>query len=314
MQRYSISRGYDNKADVSLFECDVLEGLREIPDAEHQLVVSSPPYNIGKIYESKQEFDDYLNWQESVLKECSRVLLDSGSLVWQVGNYVEKGEVFPLDIFFYPIIKKLGLKLRNRIIWHFGHGLHAQKRLSGRYETVLWFTKTDDYVFNLDPIRVPSKYPGKRHYKGKKKGQLSGNPLGKNPSDYWGVIEDEFSLGVMEIPNVKANHVEKTAHPCQFPVELVDRFVLALTDKGDRVLDPFAGVGSSGLSALRHQRKATLIERDSQYVEISLDRIKQLEEGRLALRPLAKPIYRPSKTDKIAQIPQEWLGKQGDMF
>lgn len=91
--------------------------------------------------------------------------------------------------FDYQIFKKQRLKLRNRIVWHFGHGLHASKRFSGRYETILWFSKTDNYIFNLDSVRVPAKYPGKRHFKGPKKGQPSGNPLGKNPSDIWEIIE-----------------------------------------------------------------------------------------------------------------------------
>jgi len=120
----------------------------------------------------------------------------------------------PLDIQFDPIFRKHGLSLRNRIIWHFGHGLHNKRRFSGRYEVILWYTKSDNYVFNLDDVRIPSKYPGKRHFKGPKTGQLSGNPKGKNPEDVW------------DIPNVKSNHVEKTEHPCQFPVGLVERLIL----------------------------------------------------------------------------------------
>lgn len=148
-----------------------------------------------------------------------------------MGNYVDNGEIIPLDILLYPIFSSFKLKLRNRIVWHFGHGLHASKRFSGRYEVILWFTKTDEYVFNLDNVRVPQKLPNKKHFKGPNKGKLSGHPLGKNPSDVW------------EIPNVKSNHVEKTIHPCQFPVELIERLVLALTDEGDWVFDPFIGGG-----------------------------------------------------------------------
>lgn len=93
-----------------------------------------------------------------------------------------------MDIYFYPLFKELGMFLRNRIVWHFGHGLHTKNRFSGRYETFLWFTKNKDYIFNLDPVRSPSKYPGKLHYSGSKKGLPSGNPLGKNPSDVWEII------------------------------------------------------------------------------------------------------------------------------
>ena len=305
-KRFSQSTTYNEESDVLVLNDDCLKALSTIPNDSCQLIISSPPYNIGKIYEKRQDLDDYLNWQKSVLQECHRVLKDSGSLVWQVGNYVEKSEVFPLDIYFYPIIKDLGFKLRNRIVWHFNHGLHARKRLSGRYETVLWFTKTDEYVFNLDPIRVPSKYPGKRHYKGDKKGQLSGNPKGKNPSDYWEIIANEFELGVIDIPNVKANHVEKTIHPCQFPIALVERFVLALTDPGDMVLDPFSGVGSSAIAALKQDRRSLLIDKEKEYIDISLARIKDFEDDTLKIRPLGKPIHKPSKQDKVSSYPEEW--------
>ena len=162
--------------------------------------------------------------------------------MWEVGDYVEAGEVYPLDIYFYDIFKDAGFHLRNRIIWHFEHGLHASKRFSGRYETILWLTKSHKYTFNLDDIRVPSKYPGKTHYKGAKRGQPSGNPLGKNPSDFWNVVTSDWEKEIWDVPNVKANHPEKTIHPCQFPIELIQRCVLALTDQGDLVLDPFLGV------------------------------------------------------------------------
>ena len=311
LKKFAYSEAFSGDSDVNLILGDSLEELKKIPDESFQLVVSSPPYNIGKIYEKRQDFDAYLAWQEEVLKECVRSLKAQGSIVWQVGNYVEKGEVFPLDIFFYPILKKLGLKLRNRIVWHFDHGLHAKNRLSGRYETLLWFTKTDDYVFNLDPIRVPSKYPGKLHYKGEKKGQPSGNPLGKNPSDYWKIIQDEFDLGVMDIPNVKANHPEKTIHPCQFPIELVERCILALTNENDAVFDPFAGVGSSLVAAIKNNRRAFGVDKEEKYVNIGMQRINEYFNGTLKTRKIGTPIHKPSSGEKVALFPSEWVVNGG---
>ena len=227
-------------------------------------------------------------------------------MCWQVGNYIEKGEVFPLDVFFYRIFKEAGFQLRNRIVWHFGHGLHANRRLSGRYETILWFSKTADYVFNLDPIRVPSKYPGKRGFKGDKKGLPTGNPLGKIPLDIWTVVEEDWDSLVWNIPNVKANHPEKTEHPAQFPVELVERCVLALTSPGDLVLDPFTGVGSSAIASLRHARRFLGFELDPVYVGVTNDRIAHLRNGTLPLRPLGRPVHVPTGREKVAQIPVEW--------
>jgi adenine-specific DNA-methyltransferase len=246
------------------------------------LVVTSPPYNIGKEYERRTELDQYIAAQRAVISECVRVLRPGGSICWQVGNHVDAGEIFPLDSLLYPVFKEGGLKLRNRIVWHFGHGLHCSRRFSGRYEVILWFTKGDEYTFNLDSVRVPSKYPEKKHFKGPNAGKLSGNPLGKNPSDVW------------EIPNVKSNHVEKTIHPCQFPVELVERLVLALTRPNDIVLDPYMGVGSSIIAALKHERIGYGCDIDQSYVDVAWQRIRDFTAGQLRLREMGKPVYDPS--------------------
>jgi adenine-specific DNA-methyltransferase len=152
-----ITQKFSPKSDIVLYAGDALSLLKTIPDESQQLIITSPPYNIRKEYESNLSLTDYLDQMVPIAQELNRVLSKCGSLCWQVGNYVESGEKFPLDILFYPIFKGLGLKLRNRIIWHFEHGLHATRRLSDRYETILWFTKSDDYVFNLDDIRIPSK-------------------------------------------------------------------------------------------------------------------------------------------------------------
>ena len=305
-RQVTVSDTYDTNADVVLFNGDCSELLNNIPSGSVDLVITSPPYNIGKKYEKKTSLQAYLKNQEPVIAEIDRVIASTGSLCWQVGNYIHKGEVFPLDIYFYDIFKDFGLKLRNRIIWRFGHGLHCSKRFSGRYEVILWFTKSDDYIFNLDAVRVPSKYPGKRRSKGPNRGQLSGNPLGKNPSDIWDVVKQDWEDEVWDIPNVKSNHPEKTEHPCQFPVELVQRCVLALTEPEGIVLDPYCGVGSTIIAALQHDRKAIAAEQDSKYISITRERIQKFAQGTLPLRPLGKPIHKPTEKDRVAQIPLEW--------
>ncbi|MGL6225584.1 MAG: DNA-methyltransferase [Thermoguttaceae bacterium] len=297
---------FSKKASAVVSCADSLKTCQTLPNETFQLIVSSPPYNLGKTYEKQVSLADYISGQTKIIAELIRLLTPQGSLVWQVGNFVDRGEVFPLDIFFYPIFKEHGLQLRNRIVWHFDHGLHASKRFSGRYEVLLWFTKTDDYVFHLDSVRVPSKYPGKRHYKGEKAGQLSGNPLGKNPSDFWQIIQNEWERGIIDIPNVKANHPEKTIHPCQFPVELIERCVLAMTNENDWVLDPFGGVGSSLLAALKWRRRGMSIDRDAEYCRIARERVKSLVSGELKVRPIGKQIHQPTGREKVAQFPLEW--------
>jgi len=292
--------------DVVLACNDVLNFLEEMPRNFATLIVTSPPYNIGKPYEKRVKFDEYLDWQREVIKKCVDILKPNGSICWEVGNYVEEGEVFPLDIFFYDIFKSCNLKLRNRIIWHFGHGLHAKKRFSGRYEVILWFTKSDNYTFNLDAVRIPQKYPGKRAYKGPNKGKPSSHPLGKNPSDVWQIVLRDWEKEIWEIPNVKCNHPEKTIHPSQFPIELVERLVLALTDEKDVVFDPFVGVGSSIIAAILHNRKGVGVDKEKIYTDIAFQRICDALKGKLKKRPLGKPIYQPKGTEKVARIPPEW--------
>jgi DNA modification methylase len=304
---------FSPSAEIVISPGDCLETLRSLPDGFAQLIISSPPYNLGKAYEKATELDAYLISLAPVADELVRLLSPKGSLCWQVGNYVENGEVYPLDIFYYPFFKKRGLKLRNRIIWHFEHGLHASKRFSGRYETMLWFTKTDEYTFNLDSVRVPSKYPGKTHFKGEKRGQPSGNPLGKNPSDAWRVIVQDWETAFWEIPNVKANHPEKTLHPCQFPIELVERCVLALTNEDDWVLDPFSGVGSALLAALLHHRRAIGCEKEAEYIDLAKKRVNEFYSGVLRHRPLGKPVHQPSGREKVSQVPLEWR-EEGSSF
>jgi len=303
----TIADRFDSEAEAVILVGDSSETLPSVPDESVQLVITSPPYNLGKSYEKPKELEEYLEAIQPVLDQIVRVLSPKGSLCWQVGNYVENSEIFPLDMFYYPVFKNRGFKLRNRIIWHFDHGLHASKRFSGRYETLLWFTKSDHYTFNLDAVRVPSKYPGKRHYKsGPNYGKPSGNPLGKNPSDFWRLMEKEWESGLWNIPNVKANHPEKTIHPCQFPIELVERCVLALTNPGDCVLDPFSGVGSAILAALRHNRRGIGCEKEKSYCEIAKRRIAEFYAGQLPYRPLGKPVHQPTGREKVSQIPREW--------
>ena len=261
---------------------DNLDFMRNLADGSMKLIVTSPPYNIGKSYERRASLERYLDDQRDVISECVRLLNPMGSLCWQVGNHVTRdGEIVPLDLVLYPIFKKQGLRLRNRIIWHFEHGLHCSKRFSGRYETILWFTKGEDYTFNLDAVRVPSKYPKKKYFKGPRIGQLSGNPLGKNPGDVW------------IIPNVKWNHVEKTVHPCQFPVGLVEPLVLAMTGKGDKVFDPYMGAGSTIIAAMKQDRVGYGCDIEQEYVDATLERIRAFQNGTLRTRPMDKPVYDP---------------------
>jgi hypothetical protein len=184
----------------------------------------------------------------------------------------------------------------------------SDKRLSGRYETVSWFVADNgDYVFNLDPIRILSKEPAKLAYKGENKGSLSGNPLGKNPSDVWKLMMDEWEQSMWDFPNVKANHMEKDhAHPCQFPVELAERCVLAFSNPNALVLDPFCGTGSTGIAAVFHDRRFTGIDLDPVFVEIARVRIASALDGTLKTRKIGTLIKEAGTGAKTKKYPEEW--------
>jgi len=277
---------YDDLPKTFLWHGDVEKFIDILPEIGiFDLVFTSPPYNIGKQYEKQQSLEKYLEWQSRIISKIAKRLKPTGSICWQVGNFVRKGKgaksstILPLDILFHDIFTKNDLQLRNRVIWHFEHGLNCSYRFSGRYETVMWYTKSDNYLFNLDAVRVPQKYPGKRHFKGPNLGKLSCNPKGKNPSDIW------------SIPNVKSNHVEKTDHPCQFPVALVQRFILSLTEKQHLVFDPFSGVASTGVAALLEGRHYWGCEIHEDYIGTGKSRLEDTMAGQAKIRPFDKPIY-----------------------
>jgi len=314
MSNRRIYKRYRWNNRITLYEGDCLKLMKQIPSNSVQVIITSPPYNLGKEYESTLTIDKYVNGFNKIIKEMNRILNNNGSICWQVGNYIQNSSknasIIPLDYIFYTMFNELGYKLRNRIIWSYGHGLHSHKRLSGRYETINWFTKSDNYVFNLDNVRVHQKYPGKRSYRGNNKGKPSGNISGKNPTDFWS--EDEIIFKELEtdvwknIPNVKGNHIEKTEHPCQYPIILVSRLVRLLSNMNHLIFDPFVGSGATLVGAIMNGRRAAGAEIHSSYYKIALHNLKKFNVGDLKIRE-DRPLYKPDKNMRVARIPKEWL-------
>lgn len=295
-----INKKYEKDGLVTLFNGDCLILLKQIPDETVDIIITSPPYCMGKAYENpKNDIQTFKEIHKRIVHDLYRVLKPGGSICWQIGYHVTERSVIPLDYIVYGVFSSFQdkennpLVLRNRIVWTFGHGLNSTTRFSGRHEMILWFTKGHKYSFNLDAVRVPQLYPGKKSYKGPNKGKYSGNPLGKNPSDVW------------EIPNVKANHVEKTIHPCQFPVTIPQRLIKALTKKNALVLDPFMGVGSTGVAALLEGRRFIGAEIKKQYYDITIKRFQEVENGTIRIRD-DKPVIRPNQNSAVARLPEEF--------
>ena len=290
----------DAEHKYEILRTDCFKMLKKRADESVDMIITSPPYCMKKAYESPDDdIETFRNLHEKLLPELYRVLKPNGSICWQVGYHISTTCIVPLDFIVYDLFtrmtkdRKLPLILRNRIIWTFGHGLNADLRFSGRHETLLWFTKGDVKYFNLDAVRVPQKYPGKRAYKGPNKGKLTGNPLGKNPSDVW------------DITNVKANHVEKTDHPCQFPVAIPSRLIKALTTEDAVVMDPFMGVGSTGVAAVDLKRVFIGTEIKSEYYKIAKKRINDACHGRAKIRPDV-PVMEVDTKMAVATLPEEF--------
>ena len=257
---------WDPDADVVLYEGDCRDLLKQITEPTVRAGITSPPYLLGKEYEDRVKLDEYIEVHSEVIRESHRVLVDGGSLCWEVGNYVEDGKVVPLDVLLWKYFTDEPLKMacRNRIAWVVPHGLHSRRRFSGRYEVVLWFTKGDGYYFDLEAVRIPSLWPKKKYFKGPKKGEYSSNPNGKNPSDVW-----------TDISNVKHNHPEKTDHPCQFPEALVRRLVRALCAPAEWVLEPYLGSGTTAAVCVQEGRRVVAAEIEHRYMKTAKARIRK---------------------------------------
>lgn len=285
-----------NDAIAVLHKVDGVQFLGSLGEESVDLLLTSPPYCIGKEYENDRTLDAFIAEFDRALDAVIAVIRPGGAICWQVGHHVNNGSITPLDA---VIVERLRcrpeLQLRNRIIWQFAHGAHAKRRFSGRHETILWYSKGEPSNFDLDSVRVPQKYPGKRHYKGPRKGELSGNPLGKNPGDVW------------DIPNVKSRHPEKTAHPCQFPLALAARLIRSLTEAGSMVVDPYMGSGTTGAASLLEGRNFRGCDIEQRYIDIAAARMAKLIAGELPMRP-DQPPRNPLPTEAVAKRPDHfWL-------
>ena len=247
-------------------ECtDVLNGLHRLDDASIDLTITSPPYNIGKEYESILPLDEYLAWCEQWIKEIYRVTKPGGAFWLNLGYFEvgERGRCVPIS---YLLWDKTPFYLMQEVVWHYSAGVSCKNLFSPRNEKWLWYVKDkDQYTFNLDSIRDPNvKYPNQ-----KKNGKLKCNPDGKNPGDVW------------SIPKVTSganrSSKERTTHPAQFPIAVIERIILGCSNPGDLVLDPFAGSGSTLVAAYLNQRGSIGFEINPDYYKLAMKRIKTIE-------------------------------------
>jgi site-specific DNA-methyltransferase (adenine-specific) len=236
--------------DIILGDC--IEKLKSVQDDSIDLIIADPPYNVGKDYgngSDRQEFDEYISFTKAWLNECHRVLKSSGTIYVFVGfRYI--------SYLFQMLERDLKMNFVNWISWHYTQGVGKTKGFSPRHDDILMFTKSSNYKFNLDDIRIPQKYYRKIN-----------NMRGANPGDVW------------EISHIHYCQKNRQEHPTQKPEALIERMVLASSDENDTVLDPFAGSGTTLRVCQQLNRNVIGIELNSSYVEQIHVRLKQRFEG-----------------------------------
>jgi adenine-specific DNA-methyltransferase len=255
---------------VRLYNRDCLEAMGALPSGLVDITVTSPPYNIGKEYEDTLDLDHYLGWCERWIREIHRITATNGAFWLNLGYVSMPGRARALPIP-YLMWDRIPFFLIQEIVWHYGAGVAARKGFSPRNEKFLWYVKNEkDYAFNLDNVRDPDvKYPNQR-----KNGKLKCNPLGKNPTDVW--LFPKVTSG-----SDRASP-ERTEHPAQFPVAVIERIIKACSNHGALVLDPFMGSGTTALVAVQLGRPVLGFELSSRYTAIAIERLTaHFEERRI---------------------------------
>ncbi len=231
---------------------DSIELLKTFKSSSIDLIVADPPYNLGKNYGNNHDlkgFDEYIHFSRAWLTEAHRVLKKTGTI------YVFMGVRF--ISYLYDILdRELGFFFNSWITWHYTQGLGKTKGFSPRHDDILMFTKSKNFTFNLDSIRVPQKYYRSRN-----------NMRGANPGDVW-----EFS-------HVHYCNENRQNHPTQKPEGLIERIVLVSSNVDDMILDPFSGSGTTLRVCQQLQRNCIGIEINPDYVKNTKIRLKQKFNG-----------------------------------
>lgn len=251
---------------------DVAENLAEFESESVDLIVADPPYNLGKNYGNNHDirgFEEYLSFSKEWLTHAHRVLKNNGTI------YVFMG--FRFISYLYDMLdRELGMFFNSWIVWHYTQGMGRKRGFSPRHDDILVFNKSKNFVFNLDSIRVPQKYYRQRN-----------NMRGANPGDVW-----EFS-------HVHYCSESRENHPTQKPEGLIERIILASSNEGSAVLDPFLGSGTTLRVCQQLNRKGIGIEVNPDYAKMSRDRLNRKFKGFDSVDPRVKRVPRDLRNEKI---------------
>ncbi|MHC4982312.1 MAG: DNA-methyltransferase [Planctomycetota bacterium] len=246
------------KAD-QIIQGDCVEILGKLTEPIADLIFADPPFNIGykyDVYEDRRKYDDYFAWTEKWMGLCAERALKPAGSFW-----VAIGDEYAAEV--RIIARRLGLHLRNWIIWHYTFGQNTQRKFARSHTHLFYWTKEPKgFTFNDAAVRIPSArqttYADKR-----------ADPKGKLPDDVW-----SFS-------RLCGTFKERVGwHPCQMPERLLERIIRVSSNKGDLVLDPFSGSGTTCVVAARLKRRYLGIDVSDEYVDKSRKRIADTLAGR----------------------------------
>lgn len=272
-----LGKPYFKTENCLIYRQDCLEAMPKLPENYINLTVTSPPYNIGKDYEKTMPLEDYLSWCSWWIKEIYRITNNNGAFWLNLGylSIPERAKAIPIP---YLLWDKIPFYLIQEIVWNYGAGVAGKKFFSPRNEKFLWYVKNPDlYTFNLDEVRDKNvKYPNQ-----KKNGKIKVNPLGKNPTDVW-------SFPKVTSGKNRASK-ERTSHPAQFPLGVIERVIKAASNENEIIFDPFMGSGTTAVAALGLNRQVIGFEIREDYCDIAANRIedflreKEINEAQLSL-------------------------------
>lgn len=244
---------------------DCCDFLKTIPDNSIQLICIDPPYNLELA--GWDIYGNYIEWAAKWLDEAYRVLSKSGSLVIFGGIQFRDAKTGDLIDIIHHVRHNTHFKLVNTIIWHYKNGMSAHRYFANRHEEAIWLTKTNDYYFDLDSVRVPYSEEDLKLALKDKRLNPENTKKGKNPTNVW------------DISRLNGNSKERVGHPTQKPVEIIDRFVKALSYPGATVLDFFAGSGTIGRVCIDEGRNCLMCDSDKASKEYFAKHIEHMQES-----------------------------------
>ena len=268
-----------------VFNQDAVEFLKALPDSSVQLILIDPPYNLD--LDNWDSFHNYLDWAKGWLDQICRVLSDSGNCVIFGGfqyQDLKNGEL--LEMLYYTRYET-ALRFVFFIFWYYKNGMSAHRFFANRHEEAVWLSKTKKYYFDLDSVRVPFDEATKEIYKKDKRLNPESIDKGKNPTNVW------------EIGRLNGNSTERVGHLTQKPVELIRRFVKALSFEGSIVLDFFAGSGTTGRVCIEERRHSLLVDSDNKLYGYLDKHIKQIKSN------LSLPEYDLMKDSSLDSVLEE---------